>query len=377
MTHSSNISVLKKISFLRGLMTFHLRTIQLVLFSLPSILFVGCDGKSQEALQSEPPPLTQRLQPIRCAAGEPVAGVKGLSAQTKHCVAQNADIARYGLGSRQPLGDVCTQLFNGECELYKSFGLRGVTTAQIVPEAGGEYFVQLTVSQFQDSIGAFGFYSHRLLGDEHPRHITVESLKVDGRGALGLGIAYLFRGQMVWELTYLSDSETPTQVKNNSPGVLAKLTQSIARAAVGVTAPPHSVGRLEEEPGLWPLGVKFEAEGIWDLPGAGKGSVAYIREGQAHRVLLAEREDERGAKDLLAALLRSGPFKKLKGTNVYRVRRHLSQKDDERWYFERRGKRLIGLSRDAQHSNVVGAKERKKFESEFEVFALKRLQKFR
>ena len=52
-----------------------------------------------------------------------------------YCIDPNGDAKTFGESAAQPLDAVC-DLFDGECEVYKSFGLKRVVTVQYVDGKG-------------------------------------------------------------------------------------------------------------------------------------------------------------------------------------------------------------------------------------------------
>ena len=102
------------------------------LFAL--VLFCGCDKKQPpEAERGAAPPPIQSSKPGTCASGGGTVSDKvsaGMFARTAgdYCVDPNGETRAYGENAPANLDKVCTELFDGECEVYKSFGLKRVVT---------------------------------------------------------------------------------------------------------------------------------------------------------------------------------------------------------------------------------------------------------
>lgn len=290
------------------------------------------------------------------------------------CIDPRSDVRRYGSLSAQPLDDVCTELFNGECELYKSFGMEGVKTLRYASGQRPGSYVNAVVPRFRSSEGAYGFFTRRILGDRAPHLTTLRPIRTKGRAALGTGVAYLWRGKQVVELTYVSDEETPQEILQRSPAVMVPLVQAIAEGLVGPKEPTFSV-RFLESLEIDPLGVRI-SQGVLGVQGAGQAAVGYLSQAALpHRVVLAERGDATGAKDLLQVLRRELGHKKLKGQSVYVLRVTASDRLPETWYVRLVDAYFVAVgplfvSSSPQPSTPAARKER---EARWKEFAVGRL----
>src|SRR6185503_5898268 len=104
-----------------------------------------------------------------------------------YCVDPNGDTRAYGDGAKATLDDVCTQQLDGECEVYKSYGLRRVTTLRYVDGGGTPGAVAVTLSRFASKEGAFGFYTKRVVADGDPARIALTEIPAGTLGTLGSG----------------------------------------------------------------------------------------------------------------------------------------------------------------------------------------------
>jgi hypothetical protein len=252
-------------------------------------------------------------------------------------------VRRYGAFASSPLDEVCIELFNGECELYKSYGLEGVKTLQYVASDSLATHVSVVVSSFRKSTGAFGFFTRRILGDGQPSQVTVKSLATTGRAVAGTGMTILWRGKDVVELTYINEEETPQEMERNSPAVLHPLAEAIAKDLVGPTEPERGV-RFLESLGADPLGVMVLVDGIMQINGTGPAAVGYFSKGEMpHRVVIAERRDDDGAADLMRLLRRTGASEKLKDRDIIRVRTTRENAPPETWYMRRNDEVVLML----------------------------------
>jgi hypothetical protein len=343
---------------------------------LPLFLALAC---SRTPERGEPPPPPPSQSP--CDLPEPPLG-RSLPSELPrraagHCVDPRIDLRSYGLGAKAPLDSVCTELFNGECELYKTYGLQAVRTFEYVPAVGADHAVSVVVSEFRSGQGAFGFYTRRILAGGPPEGLTVQPIEVSGQGALGAGIAYLRRGRHVVELTYVSQTDTPAEVERKSRQLLPSLARDISLSLGGDEELP-TVARRVALPGLLELGIELPPDGLFGLTGTGPYAVAYFGEPQAHRAISIESADEASAKDTLRLLLTSGASRKIKGSDVVTLRLAQEQRAPETWYLRRHDRLILGvgpaLTKDPR---VPQGSERERAEEAWAAFALGRLREAR
>jgi len=290
-----------------------------------------------------------------------------------HCVDPRIDVRSYGVGAKAPLDSVCTELFNGECELYKTYGLEAVRTFEYAPSVGTDHAVSVVVSEFRSGQGAFGFFTRRILGGGPPEALTVEPLELHGQGALGAGVAYLRRGRHVVELTYVSPTDTPREVELKSKATLPDLARDISLVLGGEEDAP-SVAQRASLPELGKLALELPPDGLFGLVGSGPYAVAHYAAPKAHRLVLVESADEPSAKDALRLLLSAGAMTKIKGSQIVHLRVADEDRAPEDWYLLRQGRLIAGVGPSlSQHAPVLQGREREQAEDEWAAFATKRV----
>lgn len=335
-------------------------------------LALGCD---RAEVKGEAPPVKAPVRANPCAK-VPSDTIHSLPRKVGgYCVDPASDVRAYGVVAPSPLDDVCVELFNGECELYKSYGLEKVVTSRYVPDDGSSKQVTVVLSSFRHSEGAYGFYSRRVLGDDRPSQLTVKPLDLEGRGVLGVGMAVVFRGKHVIEATYVSEEETPEEIEENAPLALIPLSREMAHSLRGTTVPALGIQFLESL-GAGTTGTLVLSDGILSERGTGPGQVAYFEKTPTpHRVLLAERRDEDGAKDLLRLLRRALPGEKVKGKELFEVRHTREGEPPESWYLARSGAALflVGPLESQRSQGPTTAEERERSAAQFKTFAFERL----
>lgn len=284
------------------------------------------------------------------------------------------DVRSYGVGAKAPLDSVCTELFNGECELYKTYGLQGVTTLEYVPTVGIDHAVSVVVSEFRTGQGAFGFLTRRILAGGPPEGLTVQPLEVSGQGAIGSGVAYVRRGRHVVELTYVSPTDTPDEVGTKSRQLLPPLARDISLVIGGDEEVP-TVARRASLPGLVELGLELPPDGLFGLMGTGPYAVAHFAEPEPHRLISIESADEPSARDTLRLLMTSGASRKIKGSDVVTLRLAQEDRTPETWYLLRQGRLILAVGpAQTKSQKVLQGSARDRAEDAWSSFAVRRLR---
>lgn len=342
------------------------------------LLSLGCTlgACRREPERGEPPPAVPTQSP--CELPRPM-GMNALPPELParaagHCVDPRIDVRSYGVGAKAPLDSVCTELFNGECELYKTYGLEAVTTLEYAPSVGAGHTVSVVVSEFRSGTGAFGFLARRILAGGPPEELTVQPLELSGQGALGSGVAYVRRGRHVVELTYVSPTETPREVETRSKQVLSELAKNIALTLGGEQSIPTVAQRIAL-PGFAEFGLDLPPDGLFGLTGTGPYAVAHFGGEQPHRLIGVECADEASAKDAVRLLSTAGAFRKIKGSEVVTLRVGSEERAPEQWFLLRQGRLLIGVGPAlGQEPPVLQGEERKRADDAWADFATRRVR---
>lgn len=310
----------------------------------------GCDKKDADTDRGAAPPPVASTKPGACSGGggtvtDPVSA--GFFPRTAggYCVDPNGEVRAYGDGAKGTLDQVCTQLFDGECEVYKGFGLQRVVTLRYVDGKGSPATVNVNLSRFADKEGAYGFFTKRVVGDADPTEATTQKLQAGGGGAVGSGIAYVWRGRHVAELSYANELESPDQLKQSSAKVLPPLTQAIGEKLAGDKAPPKPVQALPEEARV-PLGVSYETKDLLDVSGVGPGAIGFYKDGgKRWRVLAIVRSDEDAAKDVMKTLKKLDGAKTVKGVPFEPLAFARTEEGGPRveWVVARNGSSVFGV----------------------------------
>jgi hypothetical protein len=208
-----------------------------------------------------------------------------LAPASNFCLDTGDSLRTFGDHGKLTLGDFCTTGVDGECEVYKSFGLKRVVTTRYIGAAGGAgATVEVALSQFDSATGAYGMFTKRVIADSDPTDPSapkplpgLTSGAADARGAIGTGKAYVWRNDQLLELTYNDENVTPEQLaKDATPVLLALATQVASRLPAGTL--PASAAALPSAH-LVPNGIQFYKKDLMGIPGAGAGAVGYYVDG--------------------------------------------------------------------------------------------------
>jgi hypothetical protein len=267
-----------------------------------------------------PPPPVVSSQPGVCGSGggqvkDPVSSAYFPRVSGDYCIDPNGDAKTFGESAAQPLDAVC-DLFDGECEVYKSFGLKRVVTIQYVDGKGSPGNVTVTLSRFSSPEAAYAFFTKRVVADADPLEVAPAPIEAGAAAALGSGMAYVFRGELVAELRYVHELESPEQIKTSSARVLPVIARELGAKLAGDEGLPPSAKRLPVEHRI-PSGIAYEYRDLLGVSGAGRGAVGYYKNGdERYRVFVSVRPEEDSAKDVLKTLKKVEGAKAVKDSPI-------------------------------------------------------------
>lgn len=321
--------------------------------ALLALSLSGCPQDKPAERRGPPPPPAASVpsaSPV-CAQGggkiaDPTIAALFARSASGYCIDPNAEVRRFGAGADKPLDAICTEAFNGDCEVYKGFGLERVVILRYVDGAGSPGSVDVVMSKYATVDGAYGMFTKRVISDGDPaREGAPAAMKVAGVGARGTGTAYLWKAQLVIELTYTNEKQTPAQLASTSASLLDSLGAAIAQRLPGPETLPVSASRLPVDNRI-PLGISFEPKDAFEVLGAGAGAYGYYREGnKRYRVLSITRDDDAQAKDVLTTLAKREGAKREKDIGDGAVRMMVGDGEGPRteWLFARKGSQVFGV----------------------------------
>lgn len=318
-----------------------------------SVLLVGMTGCSKERAPERgaaPPPIASS-KPGACTGGggtvkDTLSAAFFPRTAGDYCLDPNGEARAFGENAPSSLDAVCTELFDGECEVYKSFGLRRVVTLRYIDGKGSPGAVNVNLSRFASAEGAYGFFTKRVVADADPAETVPASLDAGGSGALGSGIAYVWRTDMVAELSYTNELEPPDQLKASAGRLLPPIAKAMGDQMPGDAHLPKAVTLLPAEHRL-PMGISYASKDLLSIAGTGPGAVGFYKDGdERSRVFTLTRADEDSAKDVLKTLRKVDGAKGLKDTGVDAI--SFSVRDEESsplvgWVVGRKGSTVVGV----------------------------------
>lgn len=261
------------------------------------------------------------------------------------CLDPNGGDKVYGEGAALPIDKIC-DMFDGECEIYKGFGVRRVVEMRYVDGGGSAATINVYLSKFGSADGAYAMFTKRVVGDGDPAgEDTPRAIPGGGAAALGVGNAYLWRGAYLVEMTYNDETAAEPAIKAASDKLLVPLVKDIGDKLPGDTDLPAAAAALPKDK-LLPLGIRLATKDLFDIASVGPGAIGYYRDGdKRYRRVVMIRADEEQAKDVLGTLGKQPGATKEKGLGDGAVRFMLKEGEGPttEWLVARSGARLMGI----------------------------------
>jgi hypothetical protein len=278
---------------------------------LPLLLGSGACRTSDEArgdhLPPPPPPAASAPHADACAGGGG-QDTDALSAPFiprvagAYCLDPQGEVKTYGEKGKLSMDEVCTTAFDGECEVYKRFGLKRVVSLHYVDGSGKGGTVEVNVSQFADVAGAYGMYTMRVVAGDPADPSTPKPFAAGAAAAIGTGRAYVWRGQHLVELQYVNEQEAPAELAKSSDTILRAVGKEIGTKLPGAMTLPAAAAALPEANRI-ANGIVFQPKDILDAKGVGPGAIGFYKDGDRRwRTLVIFKDDAEQAKDAFKTL---------------------------------------------------------------------------
>jgi len=322
-----------------------LRT-SIVALALTCSLLSGCN-KDKPSEGAAPPPVESVTKPGACAGGggqvaDTVSAGFFPRQSGGYCIDPNGETRVFGEGGKLSMDAICTEAFDGECEVYKGLGLKRVVQLRYIDGAGSPGSIEIYLSQFGNADGAYGMFTKRVIADSDPVEAAPRKIDAGGQGALGTGRGYVWKGSYLAEIQYANEQETPAQMKASSARILSLLAPDIGRRLPGPDTLPASAARLPPDK-LVPLGILYAAKDVLGVEGAGPGATGFYKDGEKrYRILSIVRDDVDQAKDAFKTFARQRGAVEERGIGdgAYRFVSHGSKLE---WIVARAGKTVLGI----------------------------------
>ena len=295
----------------------------------------GCkdDGKSS-APQGTPPPSTASASGsagARAVCDEAAVGIADPKTATilpatigGFCALKSHPVETWGDGSGRDVKDI-SDAIDGAGDVYvNNFFARRFEILKYVDPRGTLAEVEVWVSTYDKPESAYALFTYRAVSNVDPdpaaalaaKRRPTKAIKGGGAAALGNAQAFLWKGNVLVELTYNADpSRSLAQATAEADALLPQFAQAIGDKIIGSVDLPLDVRLLPTEAeGRLPLGVDYvppkyaRPEGKGDalkLSVAGGYATAYLKEGiKRSRVLAFARDDIDAARDAMAVFQR-------------------------------------------------------------------------
>ncbi len=260
------------------------------------------DDKPKPDNAPPPPPSASAAQPGACTGGggeltDPVSAPFFPRTVAGYCVDPQGEVKTYGEKGKLSMDEVCTTAFDGECEVYKKFGLKRVVSLHYVDGSGKGGSVEVNLSQFADVAGAYGMFTLRVVAGDPADPSTPKPLAAGAAGAIGTGRAYVWRGQYLAELQYNNEQESPEQLAKSSEAILTAVGKEMGAKLPGATTLPPAAAMLPSENRVT-NGIVFQPKDVLGWSGIGPAAMGFYKEGERRwRDLAIVKDDADQAKD--------------------------------------------------------------------------------
>jgi hypothetical protein len=216
-----------------------------------------------------------------------------------YCLDPQGEPKTYGDKGKFTMDEVCTTAFDGECEVYKRFGLDRVVALRYVDGSGAPNSVEVNISRFKTIDGAYAMFTKRVVADGDPARATVKPLAAGGAGATSSSNAYVWRGLYLAELTFVTEDTkmTPQAMAAANEKSTGALARDIGSKLPGDAVLPEAARALPTD-AMIPLGIAYYPKDAISLTGVGPIAVGYYKNGDKRwRSVAAVRADADAAKE--------------------------------------------------------------------------------
>jgi hypothetical protein len=321
-------------------------------------LAVSCkkgDQPGNEPPPGPPPPAAAAASsngPSICAGGggqdsDPISAPMVPRAVAGFCLDPQSEPKTYGAQGKLSMDEVCTTAFDGECEVYKSFGLDRVVVLRYLDGSGAPSSVEVNLSRFKTVDGAYGMFTKRVVADGDPARASVKPLAAGAAAALSSSNGYVWRGTYLVELTFVTEDakmtpEAMARENERSTGAIA--------AAIGQglpTAPSPASAHLLPFAARIPLGIAYYPKDVPAVGDIGPLAVGYYKDGDKRwRDLAASASDAEAAKEKFRAFrLKPGsaPVKGLGDEAVHVMLQEAADRPRAEYVVARKGPVLLAV----------------------------------
>ncbi len=322
---------------------------------LLTLAFAGCPSKNdinKESPPPPPPPPSTTAAAGACAAGggevkDPTSSAFFPRTSGGYCLDPQGETKTYGENAKHPREEVCTTLFDGECEVYMRYKLTRVVALRYVDGLGKGATVDVYLSTFADPNGAYGMYTKRVIADSDPADESApKSIPAGGAAVMGTGRAYMWKGQNLVELQYNNEQESPEQIAKSSSSILPTLAKDMGTRLPGPGEKPPSARALPEADLISPSAIQYETKDALGLANVGPAAIGFYKDsaGKRYRLVALTHVDADQAKDAMKSIQKRPEALPVAGVAEEAV--HVSLKSGDKkieYAFSRKGPLVAGV----------------------------------
>jgi hypothetical protein len=264
------------------------------------------------------------------------------------CIDAQSEVKTYGDKGKLTMDEVCTTAFDGECEVYKRFGLDRVVVLRYVDGSGAPNSVEVNLSRFTTEGGAYAMFAKRVVADGDPARASVKPLAAGAAGATSSSNAYVWRGLYLAELTFVTEDTkmTPQAMASTNERSTGAIAREIGGKLPGTTDLLPAAAALPS-PQRIPLGIAYYPKDALGLTAIGPLAVGYYQDGDKRwRDIATVRATPDDAKEALRAFkLRPGalPVKGLGDEAVQLVLQEAPDRAKAEYIVARKGSSVYGV----------------------------------
>lgn len=318
--------------------------------------FVGSGCTKDETKSTPPPPPPPPAASVHadlCADGgaqdsDAISAAFVPRTAGGFCIDPQTEVKTYGDKGKLTMDEVCTTAFDGECEVYKRFGLDRVVVLRYVDGSGAPNSVEVNLSRFTTPDGAYAMFTKRVVADGDPARATVKPLAAGGAGATSSSNAYVWRGQYLAELTFVTEDTkmTPQAMAAANERSTGAIAREIGAKLPGGTDLLPAAAALPA-PSRIPMGVAYYPKDALGLTAIGPIAVGYYQDGEKRwRDVAMTRTSADDAKEAFRAFkLRPGalPVKGLGDEAVQVVLQEAPDRAKAEYIVARKGTNVFGV----------------------------------
>jgi hypothetical protein len=246
----------------------------------------GDDAKNNPRPPPPPLPVASSAHADVCAGGggqdtDAISAPLVPRAAGGFCLDPQGEPKTYGDKGKLSMDEVCTTAFDGECEVYKRFGLERVVVLRYVDGTGAPNSVEVNLSRFAASDGAYAMFTKRVVADGDPVRATVRPLAAGAAGATSSSNAYVWLGAYLAELTFVTEDTkmTPEAMARANEQATGSIAKDIGGRLPGAVDLPPSARVLPTAARI-PLGIAYYPRDALGLTAIGPVAVGYYKDGE-------------------------------------------------------------------------------------------------